>query len=108
MRTKNAAIGCVVAALLLSACFVAPDVYQGVVVRFDAAAQVVVVRDDKPPHAEESFVVAGGELGADLQPGDEVRLAYVRDGEQLRAVRVMNLTRQSEVGKKAKPSAGGL
>ena len=106
MRSKNAAIGCVVAALLLPACFVAPDVYQGEVVRFDAAAQVVVVKDEKPPHAEASFVVAGGELGADLQPGDEVRLAYVRDGAQLRAVRVMNLTRQSEVGRKAKAAAG--
>jgi hypothetical protein len=105
MRTKNAAIGCVVAALLLSACFVTPDVYQGVVVRFDAAAQVVVVRDEMPPHAEASFVVAGGELGADLQPGDEVRVAYVRDGEQLRAIRVMNLTRQAEVGKRAQAAA---
>jgi hypothetical protein len=107
MRTKNAAIGCVVAALLLSACFVRSDVFQGEVVRYDTAAQVVVVRDEKPPHAEASFVVAGSELGADLQPGDEVRLAYVRDGAQLRAVRVMNLTRQSEVGRKAKAAAGG-
>ena len=107
MRSKNAAIGCVVAALLLPACFVAPDVYQGEVVRFDAAAQVVVVKDEKPPHAEASFVVAGSELGADLQPGDEVRLAYVKDGERLRAVRVMNLTRQAELGRRGGHPEGG-
>jgi hypothetical protein len=101
------AIACLTAAAALSACFVAPEVFQGQVVSFDAGTQVVVVRDERPPHAEMSFVVAGGELGADLQPGDQVRLAFVTEGDRARAVRVMNLTRQAEVGGKGKPAGGG-
>jgi hypothetical protein len=99
------ALACLTAAAALSACFAAPEVYQGEVVSFDAGTQVVVVRDERPPHQEMSFVVAGGELGAGLQPGDEVRLAFVRERDHARALRVMNLTRQAEVGGKGK--AGG-
>lgn len=106
MRAGNAAIVCAVAALLLSGCFVAPEVYQGTVVSYDGGANTVVVRDERPPHGESSFVLTGSEVGADLQPGDEVRLAYVKEGERMRAVRVMNLTRQAELGRKAKPAPG--
>jgi len=107
MRSSTLVLFCVAGALLLSACVNAPDVYQGNVVSYDAATQVVVIRNEEPPQQEKAFALAGSEVGADLLPGDEVRLAYVKEGDRLRAVRVMNLTRQAEFGKKPKAPSGG-
>jgi hypothetical protein len=107
MRSSKFVLCCVTTALLLSSCVDAPEVYQGEVVSYDAGAQVVVVKNERPPQEATAFALAGSEIGADPQPGDQVRLAYVREGTGLRAVRVMNLTRQAEFGKKAKSSPGG-
>ena len=107
MRPSNLVLCCLAAAGLLSSCVDAPEVYQGEVVSYDAAQQIVVLRNELSPHEESAFVLAGSEIGADPLPGDQVRLAFVREGDRLRAVRVMNLTRQAEFGKKAKPASGG-
>ena len=105
MRSWLLVICSAAAVCLTSACVDAPTVIQGAVVGNDEAAQTIVVRDERPPHDQVVIALAGSEVGADLHPGDEVRVAYVAEGERLRAVRVMNLTRQAEVGKKAKPAA---
>jgi len=96
---------CVVVAVACVGCMTAPEVAQGVVVRHLDETAVLVVRDEVPPHAELEFTLADAEVGADLEPGDEVRVAYIRDGDALRATRVMNLSRQVDAG--AKPRQGG-
>jgi hypothetical protein len=93
-------------AALSVGCIQAPSVIQGTVVRVDGGGSgSMVVRDERPPNQEVTLSLAGCEIGADPHAGDEVRVAYVeRDGGHV-ALRVMNLTRQAEVGKKA--SSGG-
>jgi len=97
----------IAATLLTVGCIDAPKVVQGTVVSYDAGSQVVVVRDERAPDTLLAVSLAGSEVGADPLVGDEVRLAYRDEGGKLRALRVMNLTRQAEVGKKAGGSAGG-
>jgi type IV pilus biogenesis protein CpaD/CtpE len=77
-----------------------PQVVQGVVLSYDAAANVVVVKDEIPPNPDVLFALAGADIGATPAPGDEVRLAYLVVGSERRALRMMNLTRQAELGRK--------
>jgi hypothetical protein len=77
-----------------------PQVVQGVVVSYDAAANRVVVKDETPPNPEALFVLTGADIGAVPAPGDEVRLAYLVVGSERRALRMMNLTRQAELARK--------
>jgi hypothetical protein len=93
--------------LLLSSCGPAPSVVQGTVVRYDAAAKLVVLRDEIAPHASLELSVDGAEVGAEPAPGDAVRIAYRVVGDRFVATRVMNVTRQDELGKKGGTSSGG-
>ena len=86
--------------LFALACGPAPIVVQGAVVRYDAASKVLLLRDERPPQATMEISIAGAEVGADPIPGDTVRVAYRAVGERFVATRVMNLTRQEEIGKK--------
>ena len=93
--------------LLLSACGSAPNVVQGTVVRYDASAKVVVIKDETAPQATMELSVAGAEVGADPTPGDMIRVAYRVVGDRPVATRVMNVTRQEEIGRKGTASSGG-
>jgi hypothetical protein len=102
MRQMRAVAGPVLLglALLIMACEPGPSVVQGTVVRTDASGRLIVVRDERPPHATMEISIASAEIGADPIPGDSVRVAYRDAGNRFVATRVMNLTRQEEVGKK--------
>ncbi len=87
-------------ALPVGGCIDRPLVMQGVVVRSDATAGTVVVKDERQPYPETVFSLDGCDIGAQPGPGDTVRVAY-RTGERgPRAIRLMNLTRQSELAGK--------
>jgi hypothetical protein len=85
-------------AALALACGDAPKVVQGTVESYDPQARILVVRNERPAGGELQLSLAGSEVGADPQVGDVVRAAYRAEGGRLRATRVMNLTRQAEVG----------
>jgi len=98
MRRTLSVVAVAVIAALASGCWQGPAVLQGTVVGFDPATKVVVVRDEAGG-AEVSFEVSGAEIGADPVAGDTVRLAYrEKDGRKV-ASRLMNITRQAEIGK---------
>jgi len=93
--------------LLVTSCGPAPRVVQGTVVRYDATEKLLVLRDETAPQATMEISIAGAEVGADPIPGDAVRVAYRVVGDRSVATRVMNLTRQDEIGKKGAKSSGG-
>ncbi len=97
MRTIKMA-GAVLAALLLAvSCGEAPDVVQGVVLKYDADSKVLVLKDERPPHDEMELSLAGAEMGAEPQVDDVVRAAFYRREGRFVASRLMNLTRQKEL-----------
>jgi hypothetical protein len=85
-------------ALLLGSCGPAPEVIQGTVVSFDSAGKLLIIRDECPPHEEITLSLEGAEVGAVPEPDDLVRAAFQTEGDHHRATRVMNLTRQKEIG----------
>jgi hypothetical protein len=99
MRTLLFVLALGIGTVLSAACVSAPNVVQGIVVRYEASSKTVVVQDEREPHQEFVISVEGAEIGADPVVQDEVRIAYRDKGGHLVATRVMNLTRQKEVGK---------
>jgi hypothetical protein len=93
--------------LVLSACGSAPNVVQGTVVRYDPSSKIVVIKDETTPQATMELSIADAEVGADPIPGDTVRVAYRIVGDRPVVTRVMNVTRQEEIGKKGARSSGG-
>jgi hypothetical protein len=82
-------------------CVDSPLVVQGAVIAYDEQAQTVTVCDDLPPNPELVLSLAGAEVGKAPNLGDVVRVAYRDQGGTLKALRLMNLTRQEELqGKK--------
>jgi hypothetical protein len=79
------------------ACGESPKVAQGTVVSYQPDAKTMVIKDSGPAGQEETFSLAGAEIGAEPAPGDEVRLSYRGRPGNLTAIRVMNLTRQEEL-----------
>ena len=92
--------------LFVLACRPAPSVVQGTVVRYEASTKVVVIKDERAPQETMELSIADAEVGADPIPGDTVRVAYSIVDNRLVATRVMNITRQEEVGKKGSKSLG--
>jgi hypothetical protein len=86
------------AALVLVSCSEAPEVIQGTVVSFDSASNVLAIRDECPPHREIALSLEGAEIGAAPERDDVVRAAFRSEGDRHQAIRVMNLTRQKEIG----------
>jgi hypothetical protein len=90
----------------LVACGPAPTVVQGKVVRYDPAAKVLVVADELTPARAVELSLQDAEVGAEPTTGDTVRIAYwTRQGRHV-ASRVMNISRQDEMGKKGAKSSG--
>jgi hypothetical protein len=74
-----------------------PLVIQGSVVAVDSAAQVISVKDERPPNATLDLSVAGAEIGAAPVVGDLVRVAYHNRANGAVAGRVMNISKQTEL-----------
>mgnify|MGYP001148761011 CR=1 FL=1 len=92
--------------LVLVACGPAPTVVQGKVVRYDPAAKVLVVADELNPSRAVELSLQDAEVGTEPTAGDTVRIAYwTRQGRHV-ASRVMNISRQDEIGRKGAKSAG--
>lgn len=82
-------------------CVDPPLVVQGAVVAYDEQAATVTVRDELPPNAELVVSLEGAEVGKAPAVGDVVRAACRDEGGTLKAIKLMNLTRQDELqGKK--------
>ncbi len=92
--------------LFVLACGPAPNVIQGTVVRYDASEKLLLLRDERAPQATMEISIVGAEVGADPIPGDTVRVAYRVAGDRPVATRIMNLTRQEEIGKKGAKTSG--
>ena len=90
---------------LLAGCGNPPLVFQGNVTSYDPATKVVAVQDQDGPTSR-TFALQGAQVGAAPELGDLLRLAYFDQGGTLQATRVMNLTRQKEVGKTGKKGGG--
>jgi type IV pilus biogenesis protein CpaD/CtpE len=91
----------VTAAALMAACAPSPKVVQGTVISYDTATKTMVIHDESKPDSTLTFSLQDAEVGADALPGDTVRVSFLdRDGK-MAATRVMNITRQEEVAKKA-------
>jgi len=82
---------------LAAACVQPSQVVQGTVSNYQADAKTLVVKDEKPPHAELTLSLESAEIGAEPSAGDVVRVAYRDQQGKLTALRVMNLTRQKEL-----------
>lgn len=85
--------------ILSSACSAPPEVVQGTVVGYDEVSAVLVISDERVPGSSLEFSAEDAELGAALNTGDTVRIAYYKAGESLVATRIMNITRQTELKK---------
>jgi len=100
-KTIAAAIAVLGLGLAMS-CGPAPKVVQGAVVSYDANLKTLVVKDELPPNSDLAFSLEGltkDDVGAEPAVGDQVRLAYLEQDGKLKVTRLMNLTRQAEVGK---------
>lgn len=87
---------------LLFSCVDAPRVIQGKVTRYEHSSQLLALEDELPPGKELELSLAGAEVGAAPAVGDTVRLAYREREGRLVAVRLANISRQSEIGGKKK------
>lgn len=79
------------------ACKDPPIVFQGKTISYEETTKLLTAQDERSAETISEFVLEGAEVGKDPVAGDLVRISYrVRDGKNM-AIRVMNLTRQSEV-----------
>jgi hypothetical protein len=86
--------------LLLAACTPPAPVIQGKVTAVEGQGKVILVADELRPEAPPlALDIASAEIGNAPVVGDEVRVVYRTEGGVIRALRVMNLTRQREVDK---------
>jgi hypothetical protein len=88
--------------LFTASCCQGPEVLQGKVVSYDTETKDLVVRDERPPNRLATLSLNQAEVGSEPQVNDLVRIAYREEGGRQVASRVMNLTRQQEIGIKVK------
>jgi len=86
-----------IAIILMNACSTPPKVAQGTVINSDTESNIMVIVDESTPGSTLEFSLQGAEIGAELLPGDTVRVAYREEGGKLVALRIMNITRQAEL-----------
>jgi hypothetical protein len=99
MKFLSGCLFLAVSVILLSACGEPPEVVQGTVISYDGTTGALVVADESAPGSNMELSSQGAEMGADLQPGDTVRIAFYKRGETLEATRIMNISRQTELKK---------
>ena len=83
--------------LLMVSCATPPEVAQGTVIRCDEANKALTIHDQDNPGKTLEFLFGDAEIGANPHPGDIVRVAYRKQSGPLKAMRIMNLTRQKEL-----------
>ena len=76
-----------------------PLVLQGTVVSYQAESKTIVIKDEVPPSPDVTISLEGAEIGADPSPGNLVRVAYLKTDAGIRALRLMNLSKQKELMK---------
>ncbi len=81
-------------------CGEAPQVFQGIVVKYDASSKMLVARNEKPQNNELIFSLRDGDIGAEPAVGDSVRISYRDRNGDLVAIRLMNLSQQTELKNK--------
>jgi hypothetical protein len=86
---------------LVAGCGAPPRVVQGTVMSYDAESKTLVLKDEQEPRSDAAYSLAGAEAGAQPQAGDIVRLSYRDEGGHQKVIRVMNLTHQEELQKRA-------
>ena len=100
MNTLGQSVLLVACLVWLCGCGEAPRVVQGAVVSYEPSSQTLVMQDETRPGVTLRLSLDGAEVGAEAAPGDTVRVAYHESGTGPVATRVMNVTRQDELGKK--------
>jgi hypothetical protein len=86
--------------VLAASCGTPPQVVQGTVVAYDAGSGTLTVRSEAVPVQVLEFSLEGAEIGTEPKEGDVVRIAFLEEGGKRHATRVMNVTRQEELGGK--------
>ncbi len=100
MKHLISVIGCLIITVASTSCGESPQVFQGIVIQYDAAMKTMVARDELSQNNELKLSLQGAEIGSDPVIGDSVRISYrMKDGELI-AIRIMNLSHQSELKKK--------
>ncbi|MEW5795297.1 MAG: hypothetical protein AB1772_02955 [Candidatus Zixiibacteriota bacterium] len=89
-----------VAALVMVGCVDSALVAQGKVIASDTAAGSMQIEDERQPGLILTFDLSDADLGAAPLVDDLVRVAYHDDNGRLVAIRVMNLSHQTELRKK--------
>jgi hypothetical protein len=98
--TKRLVLLTLLLLILAASCGEGPSVAQGTVVSYDATAKILVLKDDSPPQQELTISLQGSDFGVEPEVGDSLRLAFRTEGGKLVALRVMNLSKQTELKKK--------
>lgn len=98
------AVACLALAFGASAALAGGKVFQGTCVSFDESKGVMVLKNDKTEKdknpvdkslEEVTFLLKDAKLGVRPTPGDKIRVAFVQDGDQFLAHKVMNVTKQN-------------
>lgn len=85
---------------LISSCGEAPRVAQGKVVAYESETKILTLKSDTPATPELTFSLQSADYGVEPSIGDSVRLAYREEAGKRIVLRVMNLSKPSEVKKK--------
>ena len=100
VRTLQTMVVIVAASVILAGCVDAPLVVQGKVLACDSAAKTLLVEDERQPGQPLTFALEKADIGAEPAVGDLVRVAYHNENGKLVAIRLMNLSHQTELKKK--------
>ena len=100
VRTLRMITGLLAVSVLAAGCVKSPLVVQGKVLGYDAQSKNLVVEDERNPGQSLTFSMAEADVGGEPAVGDLVRLAYHDEGGRLVAIRLMNLSHQTELMKK--------
>jgi hypothetical protein len=93
-------ISCLIASLTFAA-----EVSQGKCIQYDVNQKVLVIEEydtniskespyGKPTGIKNTYKLAKAKIGIKPEPGDIVRIAYVINGTERKALKVMNVTKQ--------------
>ncbi len=81
-------------------CGQAPKVAQGTVMSYDANTKIMLLQEESSPQPVLTISLASADYGREPASGDTVRISYREENGQLMAVRIMNLSQQTELKKK--------
>jgi hypothetical protein len=100
MKHLISILGLLLITVACISCGESPKVFQGVVLQYEASSKTIVARDEIPPNNDLTFSLRNAEIGSEPAAGDSVRISYREKDGELIAIRIMNLSHQSELKKK--------